>query len=564
MPTDPRPRSEPSLLAELSRRGRRQRLPGGQLLFRRGEPADGLVFLERGRLAVLDEAGVVLTEVGAGSAVGERGALLGEPRSADVRAVRDSEVLVLDQAAVDTLERERPQVLIRWVEELLVRMRSPALRRPQDRLVITVAGLGAAASTVDAAAARLGEVLSRWGSVGTAREADAPEHTRDGWLDELEAATSWLILVAPEATGAWTGLCTRHSDRVVWVAEPDTPRAAPRTSAPGYLLLVQPDAASAPEGTGPWLDEAAVAGHSHARLGVPGDWARLARRLTGRAVGLVLGGGGARALSHLGLLKALEEARIPVDRICGADVGAIVGATYALTGSVEGARAVLRDAALVRRPHRSLVLPLLSLLRGDSIRSWLEDTFGGLHLEDLWLDTSTVASNLTTVRRHEHRRGPLVSTLQASASPVILMPPVVYEGSVFYEGGVTAKVPLGVLQRGREVGTLVASDADPYEPLPPVRRSRLSPLGVLVRRLLPWLREPSDLLLPSLQQRSQWLASATLVREQAGSVDLLVSHPTWTFPRRGMESIDRIVAVGYAAATAALETWDLPEELRGG
>jgi hypothetical protein len=60
-----------------------------------------------------------------------------------------------------------------------------------------------------------------------------------------------------------------------------------------------------------------------------GDLARIARRLTGTSVGLVLGGGGARGIAHVGVIKALEEAGIPIDIVGGTSIGAIFGGLYA-------------------------------------------------------------------------------------------------------------------------------------------------------------------------------------------------------------------------------------------
>jgi len=59
------------------------------------------------------------------------------------------------------------------------------------------------------------------------------------------------------------------------------------------------------------------------------DFSRLARRLTGQSIGVVLGGGGARGISHVGVLRALEEYHIPIDHIGGTSIGALMGGLYA-------------------------------------------------------------------------------------------------------------------------------------------------------------------------------------------------------------------------------------------
>ena len=62
------------------------------------------------------------------------------------------------------------------------------------------------------------------------------------------------------------------------------------------------------------------------------DWARLARYLAGRSIGLVLGGGGARGIAHIGLIKALHDAGVPIDFVGGTSIGSFVGALYSLYG----------------------------------------------------------------------------------------------------------------------------------------------------------------------------------------------------------------------------------------
>lgn len=58
------------------------------------------------------------------------------------------------------------------------------------------------------------------------------------------------------------------------------------------------------------------------------DFSRLARWLTGNSIGLVLGGGGARGAAHIGMLKAIQEAGIPIDMVGGVSIGALMGALW--------------------------------------------------------------------------------------------------------------------------------------------------------------------------------------------------------------------------------------------
>lgn len=64
------------------------------------------------------------------------------------------------------------------------------------------------------------------------------------------------------------------------------------------------------------------------------DFARLARRLCGKSIGIVLGGGGARGISHIGVLRAISEKGIPIDMIGGTSIGSFVGGLYAREGDL--------------------------------------------------------------------------------------------------------------------------------------------------------------------------------------------------------------------------------------
>eukprot|EP00111_Clytia_hemisphaerica_P021605 TCONS_00063532-protein len=98
------------------------------------------------------------------------------------------------------------------------------------------------------------------------------------------------------------------------------------------------------------------------------DFARLARVLTGTAVGLVLGGGGARGISHVGIIKRMLEAGIPIDRVGGTSMGAFIGAIYAEHGSIvrttQRAREGCLKMASMWRKLLDMTYPYTSLFTG--------------------------------------------------------------------------------------------------------------------------------------------------------------------------------------------------------
>ena len=159
-----------------------------------------------------------------------------------------------------------------------------------------------------------------------------------------------------------------------------------------------------------------MSAHHHVRVHNPADVARLARRVAGRAVGLVLGGGGARAFAHIGALRALVEAGVPVDMIGGASAGAIIAAQFAQGWSVAELYARNRRLAHLGRSLIDYTVPLVSLIQARKFTAILHELFGQTCIEDLWLPFWCLSSNLTRAEKIVHRAGPLAAALRATCA----------------------------------------------------------------------------------------------------------------------------------------------------
>src|SRR6202030_519295 len=112
-----------------------------------------------------------------------------------------------------------------------------------------------------------------------------------------------------------------------------------------------------------WLDCRTVDNVYHVRRDHPADISRLARVLSGQAIGLALGAGGARGLAHVGVIRALEEAGIPIDIVGGTSVGAIVAALHAMGMRWDAMMETFRAFARMK-PHRDYTFPWSGLVRG--------------------------------------------------------------------------------------------------------------------------------------------------------------------------------------------------------
>lgn len=402
---------EPDLLTALAERSRCVTLRAGDDLFHQGDDGDALYVVASGRLEVLVDDAVVRAQA-AGEVVGELAVLRSRPRSATVRAVRDTVLLALDRAVVAGLLVDDARLAAALVEVLVDRLPQAApAATTRRRGVVAVRPQDVSGSDVLAVADDLEKHLGALLPTAVLRE-DEDADTWGARLDRAERAAELVLLVSP-VPGPWDDFCGRQADREVVV---DRRLAA----APGS------------------------------------DLARLARRLAGRSVGLVLSGGGARGLAHVGVLEVLAEQGIVVERWGGTSMGALVAALAALGASPAAIGATL-TRELSGRPFADYVVPRQSLIRGARARRMLDRVLGDVLIEDLVAPYFCLSCDLDTATEVVHHDGPLAEAVGASMSVPGLAPPVVRDGRVLVDGGVLNNLPIDVMVADDE-GPVVAVD----------------------------------------------------------------------------------------------------------
>jgi predicted acylesterase/phospholipase RssA len=289
------------------------------------------------------------------------------------------------------------------------------------------------------------------------------------YFDEVEAENQHVLYRTDTEITPWTERVLRRADRVVVVVNsaPDgdddrrvqaafevvaeTPYVA------RWLAVVHSPETEHPNGS-ELAERYGVDQIVHLHAGSAVDEARLARLVTGNGVGLALGGGGARALGHIGVLRALEECGVAVDAVAGSSMGAMLGAAMAKNLSSS------ELAETARRDFKGLLdftLPAVSLFGGKRIAAALETQFGGWAFEDLWLPFVCTSTNLTESRLEVHRAGPIAPALRASGSIPGVLPPVPRDGHLLVDGGVLDNLPVEPLRKTGLVTTVIAVDVAP-------------------------------------------------------------------------------------------------------
>jgi predicted acylesterase/phospholipase RssA len=178
--------------------------------------------------------------------------------------------------------------------------------------------------------------------------------------------------------------------------------------------------------------------------------------MTGRSIGLVLSGGGARAFAHLGVLEELVSAGIEIDRVGGVSMGAFIGALFAQELSVEEIDARCYDEFIRRRPLGDYNFPRVSLSRGDRAKRMLLRNLHG-RIEELPRDFFCVSADLISGGQVTHRRGDLAYAVSASMCLPVMVPPVADGERYLIDGGAMNNLPVDEMASTSE-GPIIAID----------------------------------------------------------------------------------------------------------
>lgn len=563
-------------------------LSNGDILFQQGDWSDGMYIVLSGRLrfTATDEQGNVAIsgEVGVGEPIGEFALITQEKRSATVYAVRETNLVKITPEHFTRLAQRNPRLMTQLTRIIINRQqRSLGQARPISVSQLTIAiipitpGVKAARFAHDLAAAMqpYGQSLTldanlfneRAGHEGAAQAAaDSPNNLAVASLfDELEANYTFLLYVADGELTPWTRRCVGQADRILLLAAPDqSPQPGAVEEWLGNfdipirteLVLWHTPETGRPQGTAAWLDNRSVYTHHHVRQNTPEHIRRLARRLTGHAVGLALSGGAARGYVHLGVHRALEELNIPIDYIGAASMGALIGGAI----TVSETHAELMQTALSFADPKMIfdrTLPLTAMMTSRKVTNITKQVFGERLIEDSWIPYFCVASNLTTAEPIVYQRGPMWPAVRASISIPGVFAPVMQDGDALVDGGVIDNFPVETLANLCESDRIIGVNVSPHREK---KRSYdyktdISGWRIFLSRLNPFsksLRAPSLL---GVIMRTFEINSVRRAKEQEALVDVMIYPDARQFKTTAYEACEAIAQVGYEAAIEPLTEW---------
>ena len=554
---------DPSAIDELRGHLERVELRRGETLYRQGDVAHDLHIVASGTLRVMstDARGrsTAIAEIRRGQTVGEMAILEGTTRTATVFAVRDCVLLRLDRSKLERVVESHPRLVLNISRLMSSRLRRTTLGRGISERYRTIAVVPHGGIEGIGTARRLADELGLYG-----RAALVDSEPVDDRVEDLEAAHDSLVLLADGEPTPWTRTCLSHADAVVlvaefdadasvgpverWLGDQDAFERLPRRE----LVLLHPPGSRGPSGTARWLEGRRVDRHHHVRADRAGDLARVARYAAGRAVGLVLAGGGAPGFAHVGVIRALRERGIPIDAVGGTSIGAIVAAGVALDFDDEQLYRACRESFTGSDPLGDYnLIPVVSVSRGGRIERRLREHLGEGSIEDCWIPFFCISANLSSNEQHVHQSGPLWRAVRTSCSIPGIVPPMVHDGQLHIDGSCVNNLPVDVFQRAG-MGRVIASDLDlrvdrrlDYEKVP-------SPWRVLAGRLVPGVSRvpvPGPL---NVVMKSTMLGGAERAARVREEVDLCFVSPVQRIGLLRWSAFDDAVAVGYRHAAERL------------
>ena len=243
-------------------------------------------------------------------------------------------------------------------------------------------------------------------------------------------------------------------------------------------------------------------------------------------VGLALGGGGAKGVAHIGVLKALEDANIKVDYVAGTSVGAMVASMYAFNLGVETLSNIARDLSLAQ--ITTFKLNKTGFFSADPLKEILIEHLGDVKIEDAAIPLSIIATDLNTGEEVIFTQGSVADAVCASASIPGVYIPVTLDGRTLVDGGIVRNVPVQPV-KSMGAGVIIAS--------------QLGGVGVY--------EKPKNVL--DVMRNAFDIALSHRTNEEVKEADILISMDLKDFSiADNTERYDELFSIGYKTAAKKL------------
>jgi len=456
---------EESSLRQIFEGGKKTELDAGEYLFRQGDSENDLYVVLSGRLRAIneDKSGItILGDIAEGEPVGELALFTDEPRMAAVLAIRKSMVLKISKAEYHTVVSKNPHFASALTKFVINRMRRNVLEQkveaiPKNIVFIQLQEEYDLGPWINQIKNNLEELSIR------PQVLDRAFKKNDGSTPVLELMESHKgvnLLVCSGKDSEWTKQCLLYADLIIlasdFYAESNLYDIEKNhklyenniLNRKKYLLLLHPENSPVPENTARWFKNRNIHLHIHARKNNSTDMSRICRIITNQAVGLVLGGSGAKGYAHTGAVKALLKAGVEIDFLGGSSAGALygIGMTYS-DFDFDKINDICEKSTSEEFGINDFFLTFLSKKSGQKIGEFSRKIFRETNLEDLWITSYCVSTDMSNNEVKIHNTGLVWQQIQESFSSPGIFPPVVVENQVYVDGGLSENIPIDPMYR---------------------------------------------------------------------------------------------------------------------
>uniref|UniRef100_A0AAR2K228 lysophospholipase n=1 Tax=Pygocentrus nattereri TaxID=42514 RepID=A0AAR2K228_PYGNA len=594
----------------------------GRAVYRQGEKSDSTFIVLSGRLrsVIMREDGKkeLAGEYGRGDLIGVVEALTHMNRATTVHAVRDSELAKLPEGALNSIKRKYPQVVTRLIhllgQKILGNMQqvsgplsgvcgctcNPASNLSTVSILPVSDEVPMTAFTLELqhALSAIGPTLLLTSDIikqrlGAAALDSVHEYRLSSWLGQQEDIHRIVLYQSDSTLTPWTQRSIRQADCILivglgeqepTVGELERMLEGSAVRAQKQLVLLHREDGPPPRGTAEWLNMRSwISRHLHlscprrvfSRRSLPklremyqrvfekppdrhSDFSRLARVLTGNAIALVLGGGGARGSSQVGIIRALCEAGIPVDLVGGTSVGSLMGALFAEERSYSRMKVRAREWAMVRSRILDLTYPVTSMFTGASFNSSIGGVFKNKQIEDLWIPYFNITTDITASSMRVHTDGSLWRYVRASMSLSGYLPPLCdpKDGHLLMDGGYINNLPADVA-RSMGAKVVIAIDVGSQDETNLTNYGdSLSGWWLLWKRLNPLAERVKVLNMAEIQTRLAYVCCVRQLESVKDSDYCEYIRPAIDrFGTLDFGKFDEIADVGYQHGKTVFDVW---------
>lgn len=597
-------------------------IEAGRALYRQQEKSDCVYIVLNGRLRAICHLASGRKELagehGRGELVGLVEVLTQTLRPATMMAVRDTELAQIPDGLLHLIKRSHPQIVTRLIHLLGQRILGHLTKQPnlftmlskhplpEPRPLVanfsTVAVLPVSDRVpltnftyeLHRSLDLIGPTLclsheSVQARLGSSAFDCVNAYRLSSWLSQQEDVHRMVLYQCDFRLTPWTHRCVRQADCVLVVAVADHDHSVGElerqlemlsSRAQKELVLLHREDSPGPRDTLDWLSRRDwITAHYHVRcpadvlspkrhrskvrrVARASDFSRLARILTGTAVGVVLGGGAARGCAHVGILRAMVEADIPIDMVGGTSIGAFMGALWSQETNFVHFRRLAKEWSLSMSSIWSLMMdftyPVTSLLSGNRFNRKIESVLRDCNIEDLWLPYFCITTDVTASKMRVHTQGCLWRYVRSSMSLAGYLPPLCdpVDGHLLVDGAYVNNLPADVMKSmGAQIILAVDVSSESNTDFTNYG-DELSGWWLLWTRLCPWVKKARVPGIIEVQSRLAYVSCERLL-EAVKSSDIYdyVRPPVSKYPSLQFAKFEEIAQVGYKHGKAVFEEW---------